>query len=438
MKNKFSVCIIGGTFDDITNTFTGKKGKPSRIIDEISSQVTDRGTVFCVNGGPLSALPALFEEASKYDVVFWFPNVPNNQYKIIREFKESHPKIILVTSKRNDNEKYSFPELINHALGLKANLTVEFYKFGNRFQGRLFDPLGNVWGSSEDFGELARIILARVDRLWEFTRVKSEQLGPAKDVPTNKKIEDFLQLVKDRATTFHDLIHPADGVTRFLGNASFRCERGFPSFKHKNDIYVSRRNIDKRCIWRHEFVQVKLIDGDEHVGYYGSNKPSVDAPVQLRLYERYPRAKYMLHSHVYVKDAKFTECAIPCGALEEYDEIENATDKWEDYWVPGINFAVNLIGHGSIAIADNVDYLRSVEYYARPVPEEFLIKGQKKMAMTKKEEKDNQKKVIESYTKGYDNGYAKGAEATRKEFRDLNDKMMELLALPGYARKDES
>ena len=353
-----NVFIVGGTFDHT-------EGKPSKLAAVVAAQVRNRGhEVAFVNGGNVGELHDLFGDAGKRDIVLWFPNVPNNYGKNIGVFKAQFPKVFLVTSKRNDGSKYSFAELVNHALGLKANLTVEYAKFGNRFQGRVFDPLGCVWAHTEDFVELTNKLFERIEPLLELTRVGSHCLHKDTFTPKGSELKEFYQLVKDRATTFHDLVHPADGVERFLGNVSFRCERGFPSIRHGNVIYVSRRNVDKRYIGPDAFVQVELV-GDG-VGYYGEHKPSVDTPIQLRLYAYYKKVKYMLHSHVYIKDAPFTGCAIPCGAIEEYAEIVHAQRKHE---LPMNNFVLNLIGHGSIVLADNLEYMRAVEYYARPAPE---------------------------------------------------------------------
>lgn len=360
------ILMIGGTFDHT-------EGKPSKLVNSMAAAICRRGHEIdlLVNGGNVGDLHDLIDEAGKHDVVLWFPNVPNNYGKNIVALKQLHPKVLLVTSKRNDDGKYSFGELIYRALGLKANLTVEFWKFGNRFQGRVFDPLGCVWGQSEDFGELTDKLFERVEPLLEITRIGSHCLGDETRVPIGPGLPDFYEIVKDRATTFHDLIHPAAGVERFLGNASFRCERGFPSFRHDDAIYVSRRNVDKRFIGPDAFVRVE--GTDEGVGYYGGHKPSVDAPVQMQLYAVFPKVQCMLHAHAYAKDAPFTAHAIPCGALEEVNEVvATFIDKHTSAQMLKLsNFTVNLRGHGSIVFAESLDYLRSVEYYAREIPEEL-------------------------------------------------------------------
>ena len=79
----------------------------------------------------------------------------------------------------------------------------------------------------------------------------------------------------------------------------------------------------------------------------------------------------MLHSHIYIKNAPFTDHAIPCGALEEVDEIIATfiKEKNSTMVLKTGNFAVNLLGHGSIVLADNLSYMWETLYYARPIPE---------------------------------------------------------------------
>jgi ribulose-5-phosphate 4-epimerase/fuculose-1-phosphate aldolase len=128
---------------------------------------------------------------------------------------------------------------------------------------------------------------------------------------------------------------------------------------------VSRRNVSKQGITTRDFVPVRLINGQLEA--YGGNKPSVDTPIQVRMYEQLPSIKYMMHSHVYVKGALFTDEAIPCGALEEVDSVLRAIKKYN------INtqesFCLNLLGHGNIVFATDLDYFNSVEYIKRDIPE---------------------------------------------------------------------
>ena len=125
---------------------------------------------------------------------------------------------------------------------------------------------------------------------------------------------------------------------------------------------MSRRNIDKRYIAKEGFVPTTLRDGS--IYYWGEHKPSVDTPIQVRLYEALPNINFMLHSHVYLEDAPFTKHAVPCGALEEVEEVLNLiTDKNVEY------FEINLIGHGCIVFANTVEQIKELKYISRPMPE---------------------------------------------------------------------
>jgi hypothetical protein len=147
-----------------------------------------------------------------------------------------------------------------------------------------------------------------------------------------------------------------------MGNASFRCMKGFPSFRKEKLIFVSRRNLDKRGIESNSFVAVEA--NLDKVNYFGVKKPSVDTPIQLRLYANYPGINFMLHSHNYILDAPFTKRIIPCGALEEAEEITNLLPEKSLKM-----FYVNLRGHGSIAASNDVEGIRNLRYGQRPVPE---------------------------------------------------------------------
>lgn len=176
--------------------------------------------------------------------------------------------------------------------------------------------------------------------------------------------KEYLEVIKRYAEDFHRLIMP-EPTTRFLGNTSFRCTKGgFPSFRDGDYIYVSKRNIDKEHIDENGFVPVYAHREGDKVAYLGNNKPSVDTPIQLELYELFPCINYMIHSHTYVKGGVFTETPLPCGAYEEVAEIDKLIpNKWEDF------YAINLKGHGCIVMSSDIEKLKSVEFIARPIPE---------------------------------------------------------------------
>ena len=381
-----NVLIVGGTFDS-------EGGRPSSLIGNLITHFRE-DAVFdttSVNGGFVDdlhneTLPAVTD----FDVVLWFANVPNEEDKI-RDVKAINPKTILVTSKRNDNGKYTFAELLSRALAIKANLTVEFSKGSDwLFNMTLFDPLGNVFYDGWMVADLYTALKFRLNKLLTFTRVPSirDTENEAPEVPEET---DFFNFAHDCADIFHNLIRPAKGTERFLGNMSFRCQNGFPSFRGSNGIiYVSRRNVDKSDINAGCFVPTYL-DDQNITKYFGDFKPSVDTPVQLRLYKLFPWANYMLHAHCYIDTTGIpntqmlcTTNPVPCGALEEVTEIYNVvprtiSDRCGTVQLFNKNaprlLAINLVGHGCILIAKDVAILMELQkrknncFVARPIPE---------------------------------------------------------------------
>lgn len=353
---KESMLIVGGTFDD-------SGGKPSSVVNKVvEAMLAENLDVKLYNGGYFDQVESIIEDCKYFDYILWWANVPNDKPKI-RNVKDINPRAMLVTSKRNDNNKYSFAELINRALGAKANLCVQFSKVEDKFTMMLFDPLGNSWYSGEDICKMCHVLSVRLKYLRSITRQGCAHAEGKVDVPNES---EFFDLVRGYADTFHELIKPDSAVTRFLGNSSFRCQRGFPSFRKDDYIYVSRRNVDKRYIDREAFVPVKL-EEDTTLYYYGDSKPSVDTPIQARLYNLLPNINYMIHAHVYIDGAPFTKCMVPCGGLEEVEEVMNAIGEYteEDF------YAINLIGHGCIVMAKNVEQLKCLHYISRQMPERF-------------------------------------------------------------------
>lgn len=376
------VLIVGGTFDS-------KGGRPSKLITSLYNNIVgiDNYKVILFNGGLVTSLHnIILPSVVNYDVVFWFANVSNDEDKL-RDVKAINPKCILITSKRNDDSKYTFAELISRALAIKANLTVEFSKHEDKFNMMLFDPLGNVFYDGFEVPALCDAIVHRTNQLLTFTRVPTirETELPIPEVPEET---EFFEFAHDCADIFHNLIRPAKGTERFLGNMSFRCQNGFPSFRGENGIvYVSRRNVDKSDINASSFVPTFLTE-DNTTKYFGEYKPSVDTPIQLRLYKKLPWANYMLHAHCYVDTSMITEALflctnkpIPCGALEEVEEIIETYMVGRFYWDTKYNdqsprlLAINLKGHGCILIAKDVEIFKELQRYKdncfvqRPTPE---------------------------------------------------------------------
>ena len=120
--------------------------------------------------------------------------------------------------------------------------------------------------SEENIGALA----------WFFNMFK-EEIYKSENNPVVPIKSTFLNIVKQYASKFAEATFETKDVKRFLGNASFRCPKGFPSFREGNYIFVSKRNVNKEFIGIDDFVTVYLEDGK--IYYCGNSKPSVDTPI---------------------------------------------------------------------------------------------------------------------------------------------------------------
>ena len=409
---KTKTLFVGGNFDDKT----GKKSKIAEIVaqslvNDVSNTFTNNTNILPIsntsldityyNGGNLKELENIVQKCQDYKIIFWFPNISNNEQKLVKKLKIINPGHVLVTSKNNFENKYGFGDLVYHALNNHSNLFVEFtkdkaeVKTGEtaRIRGRIIDPLGNVFlNYCDDFHLVSQVLKERSVELAEYVRMPSfklhEKYDGSNSISTSTQIltpisthesDYFLDIVKRYANRFHELIHPKeDAETRFMGNASFRCTYGFPSARTGNGIMVSRRNIDKRELNFDSFVFVKK---DWPVEYYGNFKPSVDTPVQIGLYNYYPNVNYMIHSHTYIENAPFTRNVIPCGALEEITDI---ADLFPDN--NSKDFSVNLRGHGSIVLASSVSHLENIQYYSKSLPEihgDYKVRARKSLEAQK-------------------------------------------------------
>lgn len=390
------ILFVAGTWDE-------QHGKPSTLAQKLYTHlkaIIQHGDIVEFhNGGKYDRLQGLLEATPNFDVVLWFANVSNDLPKI-RDVKTVAPAVMLVNSKRNDDNKYTFQEIVQRTLAAKANLTFEFRKTDDIFNIQVFDPLGCQWYDGTDAGSAMLATVNRLKYLLSITRQRTIQSPDDKSLvlnwyfdrfkqdmhATNKKVDvpdewAFVNLVREYAEKFHEIMNPGCDVKRFIGNCSMRpetesmppqvgrCSKGMPSFRHGDWVFVSQRNVDKQFLNLEHFVPVFMHDGE--IYYCGENKPSVDTPIQLRLYNALPNIRYMIHSHCYIKDGHMTSMSIPCGAIEEADEVLGLIDRVYGTRNGDI-YEINLLGHGSIVMADSINKLRDLEYYGRRMPEPML------------------------------------------------------------------
>lgn len=344
--------LIGGTFDQ-------DGGKPSYIIQEMFEYIKQSPlNVKLYNGGKLSTLYNLLDSINDR-FLLWMPNVDNAESKILPEIKVRHPKLFLISSKRSIEKTYNEWEVICRLLKTHSNLGIMIEK-GGSYNFKLIDPLGNIFCNTKNIETLCDSIIQRVLFLSSMRRIGSKKISEREDFVIKS---EFIKIIREYGKKFSEFVN-AWNPNRLLGNASTRCCYGFPAEKNDNGtIYVSQRNINKELINSNDFVEVKF-GKDNCVEYKGNSKPSVDTPVQLMLFEHFKNIKYMIHGHVYVKDAPFTNYKIPCGYIEEFKDIKDViNNKNVD------QFSVNLKGHGCLIACKNPSYFGTVELIGRNFPE---------------------------------------------------------------------
>ncbi len=350
--------FVCGTYDD-------QGGRPSKIGKTMFEQMHLPDTAL-QNGGYFGDLEDVVKSAWKWKKIYWLAKVDEERRSLSKRIKVVNEMAFLAGSMRTD-AALSFADRIHYALERGANLMVEFYEDEGRYQGRLFDPLGNIFTEYlSDFAVLGSALERTAHYLSGFTKVPATKVGERKMVPVD---EAFLRVVRSYAMKSHAKIAEAIGIKQPMGNASFRfrCQEGFPSFREEESIYVSRRHLDKRTAGADGFVAVER---DLPVKYYGDVPPSVDTAIQVRLYQWYPYAKYMIHGHVNIVGAPMTARFVPCGRIEEAQEIISLFPDRE-----AKDFAVNLKGHGSLIVMEDLSFMEKIRYYPRRIPQYQDIGG---------------------------------------------------------------
>jgi ribulose-5-phosphate 4-epimerase/fuculose-1-phosphate aldolase len=341
-----NIMLVGGTFGDRDENKAGKK----------SSVVTKLSVLFncsTINGGNISRLREFnFNKLKPNTLLIWMPNISNDVEKILPKIKKEAPHILLMISKRPDTVGFTRNDMIGKMLKAHAGLGLIIHKKNNQFSFELLDPLGNTFANTSSLSTLASNISARYRYLSQAVRLPSLKLHHFDIFDIPKSFISTVQIIGKELNKHASAVNP----NRLFGNASTRCGFGFPAVRHfKNRIFVTRRNIEKSSIISNNFVQALLSTDGKEVLYTGDHKPSVDTPIQLKLFEKYPHIKYMMHGHCYTDiNAPMTKHYIPCGDLREVaDVIEAVKD-------PSDQMTVNLRGHGFLMMGTTHEWMRNI------------------------------------------------------------------------------
>lgn len=338
----------------VTGTFDNSQGRQSKIGNLIYDQFKLNKTfsVTFFNGGKYELLKDMLNYINNYEVIIWMPNIDNKEEKLLHLIKKNNPHCLLISSKRVVEKDYKESDIIGRLLKFKSGLGIMITKKFDKFNFQLLDPLGNEYINTTDVLYLTNILIERIFEIRSLTRIKSIKIGEERSfsIPI-----EFLLVVNKFGLKFTEFVN-AINPNRFLGNAATRCSYGFPAYRLKQNTYF--------CPSSKKFVEV--LNDETEVKFYGNNKPSVDSPISIRLLNYYKEIKYLIHGHVYIKYAPFTKNKLPCGSIEEFNEIKEIFPNQKLK-----NFSINLLGHGCLILASEIDYFwdQINKLEERPFPE---------------------------------------------------------------------
>ena len=310
--------------------------KASRVLYKLASIIKD--TVECQVDIYNGELP---EDISNGDLVLWTPDIPNEQPK---DYPVKGRGAVLICSKVM-REGYTKVDAVSRIFKMQGNAVISIYKNDEKdFKFGLIDALGNTWAETKDLKLLCSEILALYSWTKGSIRVSIPQCEATMPVLTDydeNVLNLFVKLNKDLAYKVASQVG-----NRYFGNYSTRCTKLFPSMRDGNIILMSPRNVDKRTITTKDMVPI-------YAGaYIGDRKPSVDAPVQLKIYEKVDWVNYLIHGHAFIMGTPATKHYYPCGDLREAPEVIGALRDGRH--------RINLKNHGFLIAAENINELEDL------------------------------------------------------------------------------
>lgn len=312
----------------IVGTFNEQGGRRSGYMDKFLPLTCFN---LIVNGGNISDLKRGLELVKTADRILWGPDVPNSYNK---EYPQKKKGATLICTKfiRTDDP---LGEVVPRIFRMHANGCITFCKH-ELIYSCIIDPLGNVHGSGgTNIANNAKELNDFITWHEHFTRMSFKQ---SNDTPPQID-EDVIKLIeinKDIAKRCQ-----TGAGSRLFGNLSTRCKKLFPSSRY----WFSPRNIDKQYIEPSDMVYIA--DGM----YYGNRKPSIDAPVQVLIYNECQDVNYIIHGHASVENVITTEEFSICGAIEEAKEIIDLYKKG--------NYIINIKGHGFIILCSTIKQMNT-------------------------------------------------------------------------------
>lgn len=331
----------------------GSENKKSKIVQYIAEELE----VFEMMNGDITTnnlhTACYTINQDEHNLIIWMPDIDNTVDKI---YPEKPIGSILICSKvmRSDN----YIEAVKRIFMMNANAVISISKDTKPYTFNFIDALGNSWGITQSIEELCYII----KDFYYFTKsAKRSSLVKSENHNTNFfSYNDLIKLIDINKKISKDVEEKF--TERYFGNLSTRCFKLFPSKRVDLGFLFSARNTDKRFLDVDDMIFVK----DNK--YFSDRKPSVDTPVQLELYRKYPKINHMIHGHAYIKDAQFSKRYCLCGDLSEAYHLDLNDN----------GGVINLINHGFLIYGtslEQIEYIsNNIKFEQRNIGYERIIR----------------------------------------------------------------
>ncbi len=318
--------LVGGNFGDTP--------KESSVIRKMAAFINN-ATV--VNGGSFEDIKNI--DLSGYSLIYWMPNIDNGYDKV---YPKKDAGAVLICSKVL-RENRTVVDAVTRIFQIGGNAVIAIESVGPFFRFSLIDALGNLWVNTSNLQTLTTSVTDLF--FWTIGSIRQGTKHAGNVEFDFSYLQEFIDINRQVADKF-EIIN-----SRFFGNCSTRCSKMFPTARvDGTSMIVSKRNVSKKRLTTDDLVLTQMV-GDT-IEYFGDSKPSVDTPIQIRLYQLFPEINYMIHGHTYVKGSSFTDNYCPCGDVREVEEVANLIKS--DFGV------VNLVNHGFFMFADTLENLRKM------------------------------------------------------------------------------
>lgn len=304
-----------------------------------------------------------------FDIVFALdPNIE------LTGLKSKYQKIMLIGITKGK----SFFQKVQYTILNKMNLG--FILENNQII--ITDPLGNLWYEGNNKLDAIQSSKDRLTYLktitrkstfeddknlilnWYFNSFKLDE-KQVNGALTETIDPLFLQIIQG----YSKQIYPMMGADLSKDkHPKIRCAKTMPSFRQNHKIYVSKRETPYTFLEKEDFTETELIN--DIIYYKGKQKPAVDTPIHIKIYEYLPQINFIIHTHTYIQGAPMTSISNPCGSIEEFNEIKRVII--EHYQDTTLNqYTFNLKGHGSMVLGHTLPDVQNIQYVARQIPEKM-------------------------------------------------------------------